>query len=136
MKGEPFRHDLFEFDGLLEGVDLDQRLFRHPYFDPVPPFDGAQHLQLLDLFELAGRKRAEPLEECRGIAVKPEMDEHRQKLIDQKREEYENRQKQTDAFAKSHYPQGAQLCLKCSTAAVVMMDGCMTCLNCGDSKCG
>ena len=25
---------------------------------------------------------------------------------------------------------------KCSTAAVVMMDGCMTCLNCGDSKCG
>ena len=25
---------------------------------------------------------------------------------------------------------------RCSTAAVVMMDGCMTCLNCGDSKCG
>ena len=46
------------------------------------------------------------------------------------------RQKQQDAFAKSHYPQGAQLCSKCSTAAVVMMDGCMTCLNCGDSKCG
>ena len=23
-----------------------------------------------------------------------------------------------------------------STAAVVMMDGCMTCLNCGESKCG
>ena len=22
------------------------------------------------------------------------------------------------------------------TAAVVMMDGCMTCLSCGDSKCG
>ena len=71
-----------------------------------------------------------------GMLRSPEMDEHRQKLIDQKREEYENRQKQTDAFAKSHYPQGAQLCLKCSTAAVVMMDGCMTCLSCGDSKCG
>ena len=28
-----------------------------------------------------------------------------------------------DAFAKADYPQGAQLCLKCSTAAVVMMDG-------------
>ena len=41
-----------------------------------------------------------------------------------------------DAFAKSHFPEGAQLCAKCSTAAVVMMDGCMTCLNCGDSKCG
>ena len=31
---------------------------------------------------------------------------------------------------------GAQLCAKCNTAAVVMMDGCMTCLSCGDSKCG
>jgi len=71
-----------------------------------------------------------------GLLRSPEMDEHRKKLIDQKREEYEQRQKQQDAFAKSHYPQGAQLCTKCSTAAVVMMDGCMTCLNCGDSKCG
>ena len=34
------------------------------------------------------------------------------------------------------FPEGAQLCAKCSTAAVVMMDGCSTCLNCGDSKCG
>ena len=37
---------------------------------------------------------------------------------------------------RSHFPEGAQLCIKCSTAAVVMMDGCMTCLNCGESKCG
>ena len=71
-----------------------------------------------------------------GLLRSPEMDEHRRALIEQKREEYEQRQKQQDAFAKSHYPQGAQLCTKCSTAAVVMMDGCMTCLNCGDSKCG
>jgi hypothetical protein len=71
-----------------------------------------------------------------GLLRTPEMDEHRRKLIDQKREEYEQRHKQQDAFAKSHYPQGAQLCTKCSTAAIVMMDGCMTCLNCGDSKCG
>ena len=71
-----------------------------------------------------------------GLLRDPEMDEHRRKLIEDKRTEYEARQKQQDAFAKSHYPQGAQLCTKCSTAAVVMMDGCMTCLNCGDSKCG
>ena len=63
-------------------------------------------------------------------------DEGRKKLIEEKRSEYEARQKQQDAFANNHYPQGAQLCSKCSTAAVVMMDGCMTCLNCGDSKCG
>jgi hypothetical protein len=71
-----------------------------------------------------------------GLLRSPEMDEHRKALIDQKRKEYEQQQAQQDAFAKSHYPQGAQLCSKCSTAAVVMMDGCMTCLNCGDSKCG
>src|SRR5215212_8389989 len=44
-----------------------------------------------------------------GLLRSPEMDVHRQKLIDQKRQEYEDRQKQQDAFAKSHYPQGAQL---------------------------
>jgi hypothetical protein len=71
-----------------------------------------------------------------GLLRSSELDEHRRKLIEEKRTEYEARQKQQDAFAKSHYPQGAQLCSKCSTAAVVMMDGCMTCLSCGDSKCG
>jgi hypothetical protein len=71
-----------------------------------------------------------------GLLRNPELDDHRRKIIEEKRQEYENRQKQQDAFAKSHYPQGAQLCSKCSTAAVVMMDGCMTCLSCGDSKCG
>jgi hypothetical protein len=29
-----------------------------------------------------------------------------------------------------------QLCGKCNTKAMIQMDGCMTCLNCGDSKCG
>jgi len=67
---------------------------------------------------------------------KQELDEHAQKLIAEKKAEFVERTKQTDAFAKSHFPEAAQLCAKCSTAAVVMMDGCMTCLNCGDSKCG
>ncbi len=71
-----------------------------------------------------------------GMMRKPELDPHQKKLIKEKRAEFEARQKQQDAFAKSHFPDGAQLCNKCSTAAVVMMDGCMTCLNCGESKCG
>lgn len=71
-----------------------------------------------------------------GMLRKSGLDVHQQKLVEEKRAEFEARQKQQDAFAKSHFPEGAQLCLKCSTAAVVMMDGCMTCLNCGDSKCG
>src|SRR5882757_7324778 len=65
-----------------------------------------------------------------------ELDVHQRKLVQEKRAEFEARTKQTDAFSKSHFPEGAQLCAKCSTAAVVMMDGCNTCLNCGDSKCG
>jgi hypothetical protein len=71
-----------------------------------------------------------------GMLRKSGLDVHQKKLVEEKRAEFEARQKQQDAFAKSHFPEGAQLCIKCSTAAVVMMDGCMTCLNCGDSKCG
>ena len=41
---------------------------------------------------------------------KPQLDEHQQKLVDEKRAEFEARAKQTDAFAKSHFPEGAQLC--------------------------
>ena len=71
-----------------------------------------------------------------GLLKAPELDDERKKLIEEKKAEFEARNKQTDAFAKGHFPEGAQLCGKCSTAAVVLMDGCMTCLNCGDSKCG
>ncbi len=71
-----------------------------------------------------------------GLIRKTELDDHQKKLIAEKRAEFDERSRQADAFSKSHFPDGAQLCPKCSTAAVVLMDGCMTCLNCGDSKCG
>jgi len=71
-----------------------------------------------------------------GMMTKPELDDGQKKLIEEKRAEFVARKAQQDAFLKSDYPDGAQLCLKCSTAAVVMMEGCMTCLSCGDSKCG
>ncbi len=71
-----------------------------------------------------------------GLMKVPEMDAARQQMIEDKRNEWAQRNRQTDAFAKAGYPEGAQLCVKCSTAAVVMMDGCMTCLACGESKCG
>jgi hypothetical protein len=34
------------------------------------------------------------------------------------------------------FPPSATMCHKCSTKAIVIMDGCATCLNCGYSKCG
>ena len=71
-----------------------------------------------------------------GMLNAPELDEEQQRLIAKKRAEFEQAGRQQDAFSKAEYPEGAQLCAKCSTAAVVMMDGCQTCLSCGDSKCG
>ncbi len=71
-----------------------------------------------------------------GLLAKPELDAAQQKHIAEKRAEFEASKKQQDAFSQSSYPEGAQLCVKCSTAAVIMMDGCKTCLSCGDSKCG
>lgn len=35
----------------------------------------------------------------------------------------------------TNFPESAQVCKSCSTKAVVILDGCATCLNCGDSKC-
>lgn len=34
------------------------------------------------------------------------------------------------------FPPSASMCHKCSAKAVIIMDGCATCLNCGYSKCG
>ena len=72
-----------------------------------------------------------------GMLVDEGMDEHQKALVAAKRAEYEESvNKSTETEDKGDFPPGAQLCAKCSTQAVVLMDGCMTCLNCADSKCG
>jgi hypothetical protein len=71
-----------------------------------------------------------------GLLAQVELNDDQKKLLEEKRAEFEASTKQQDAFSQSDYPEGAQLCGRCSTAAVVMLDGCMTCLSCGDSKCG
>lgn len=71
-----------------------------------------------------------------GLLPADTLDEHQRRLVEMKRKEFEERNRQQDAFARSHYPEGAQLCKVCNVTAVVMMDGCLTCLACGDSKCG
>jgi hypothetical protein len=40
-----------------------------------------------------------------------------------------------DEIFKDNFPDDCSLCLKCHVKAVRVLDGCMTCLNCGDSKC-
>jgi len=44
--------------------------------------------------------------------------------------------KDSEAGLDTGFPANATLCPKCSTKAVILMDGCSTCLNCGYSKCG
>ncbi len=41
----------------------------------------------------------------------------------------------TNTTADDGFPADATLCSKCSHRSCIVMDGCMTCLNCGDSKC-
>jgi hypothetical protein len=40
------------------------------------------------------------------------------------------------AMVQTKQVDGKSLCAKCHELAVVLLDGCATCLNCGDSKCG
>ncbi|MEX0730110.1 MAG: hypothetical protein WED00_10875 [Aquisalimonadaceae bacterium] len=78
-----------------------------------------------------------------GMIDPDQLDPHQKAFIEQKKAELEARANlsteadvKANAAAAGDFPESAQLCVKCSTKAMVMMDGCMTCLNCGDSKCG
>ena len=72
-----------------------------------------------------------------GLLERPQLDPHQQKLVAEKRAQFEALGKKSSEDGNSSgYPAGAQLCAACSTVAVVLMDGCMTCLNCAASKCG
>lgn len=69
-----------------------------------------------------------------GMLDTPEMDMAQRHLIDEQRAKYEAGSK--TAGESSAFPVEATLCPKCNTKALLSMDGCLTCLNCGDSKCG
>ena len=72
-----------------------------------------------------------------GMLREEGLDEHQRRLVEEKRAQYEaSLATASSAGGGDAFPEGAQLCGKCQTRAVVQMDGCMTCLNCGDSKCG
>jgi hypothetical protein len=96
-----------------------------------------------------------------GMIVDPELSDAQRALIAEKRAAYENRGKKKPepdvagtvgaAFSRDEsasaaspsapadapmFPPSATLCHKCNTKALVLMDGCQTCLNCGYSKCG
>ena len=71
-----------------------------------------------------------------GLLKDNKPDTHQKKLIEEKRAEYQRSQQLSGPSASDEFPGGAELCAKCHTKAMVQMDGCLTCLNCGESKCG
>ncbi len=91
-----------------------------------------------------------------GMIVDHELSEGQRALIAEKRAAYETRGKKkspegdlavdagrssadeaaSQSGEEASFPASASMCHKCSTQALVLMDGCQTCLNCGYSKCG
>ncbi|KFN43699.1 NrdJb [Arenimonas oryziterrae] len=96
-----------------------------------------------------------------GMIVDPEMSDATRAMLAEKRAAYENKSKKkpdnelsgdlagagadsasradeavSEAGEGASFPATATLCHKCNTKALVLMDGCQTCLNCGYSKCG
>lgn len=72
-----------------------------------------------------------------GLLRKPGLNEHQRKLIAEKRAQFAASQSAVESQGETEeFPASATLCAKCSKKAVIIMDGCATCLNCGDSKCG
>jgi len=60
-----------------------------------------------------------------------EIDTHQQAYIQQKKEAALAEQAEEELT----FPTTASKCVKCHQKSVVLLDGCATCLNCGDSKC-
>jgi hypothetical protein len=74
-----------------------------------------------------------------GMIQAPEMNDAQRQLIADKRTAYEKRTTEANSAkddSNGSFPPTATLCTKCQTKALVLMDGCQTCLNCGYSKCG
>ena len=73
-----------------------------------------------------------------GLLTRESLDDRQQELIASKRREYEAAAglRSVGESRMGGFPAGALLCRRCDTKAVVLTDGCMTCLSCGDSKCG
>lgn len=69
--------------------------------------------------------------------IKEGTDMHTQKYLEEKRRDYAaSEEGGTVTAGDDEFPQNAMLCNKCYTRAMVKLEGCLTCLNCGESKCG
>ena len=66
--------------------------------------------------------------------IKNETDIHQERYLAEKKAQMAANT--ADQSNNSDFPDNAMMCNKCHQKSVITMDGCLTCLNCGDSKCG
>ena len=108
----------------------------HSVFDPSGGYFKKGGKYIPSLVAEIGEVVEQHLQEI-GMLKKAGLDEHQQKLVAEKKKEFLEKQAQSGAEMNAEgFPAGAQLCKKCNTKASIIMDGCLTCLNCGESKCG
>ncbi len=69
-----------------------------------------------------------------GMLKKSGPDAQQREFLDAKRRELAERNPADTS--DDGFPASAQLCKRCQTRAMVILDNCLTCLNCGESKCG
>jgi len=73
-----------------------------------------------------------------GLIKKTEMNDAQKQYLAKKKKEYnsKNNIKEEETNSSNEFPEGAILCSKCNVTAMIQLDNCLTCLNCGESKCG
>ncbi|WP_460759434.1 TSCPD domain-containing protein [Lysobacter fragariae] len=130
-------------------------------FDPRGGYFKAGGVYMPSLVAEIGAVVEEHLKSI-GLMHDPEMSDATRALIAEKRKAFEDRSKKNSEIGKAgemggamsgdadarteevievtgegvSFPPSATMCHKCSAKALVIMDGCATCLNCGYSKCG
>jgi len=76
-----------------------------------------------------------------GLIQSDELSDNTKQILAEKKAQFEKEGSSThvktdEAPEDNPFPANASLCKKCHNKSVIVMDGCQTCLNCGDSKCG
>jgi len=71
-----------------------------------------------------------------NMLPKSAIDTHQQAYLKQKQQALTVENERENESHHLGFPSTASSCHKCYQKAVVLLDGCSTCLNCGDSKCG
>ena len=71
-----------------------------------------------------------------GLITGDPLDEQQREYLDETRARLNLSKGKSSDSDDLEFPEYAAFCQHCHAKAVIQTDGCLTCLNCGDSKCG